>query len=251
MTYQPFEARVLPFLFYYVGLAIFSIIVTAKMAAKWKERKVQPPLLMAVAFGIFTAALVMLTMGLADSAMNGAYKELYRFSLPFGYALIVLADIVLFKFAIIIINRGQKAFNMIIVLGIVLAVVLFLPWNWWGVPAVDITDQVNIRIYSTLGLILYSYVIYITIARICRNAMVNVKDPVAHAGLSLMFWAMICMVLFFLMFVFDTVLVVALDHPGYSEFVYVAWIFAVLFYIFMYLSVVMPEGFVKRLRKQP
>ena len=58
-----------------------------------------------------------------------------------------------------------------------------------------------------------------------------------------------CKLGFFLMFVFDTILVVAIDHPGYSEFVYVAWVFAVLFYVLMYLSVVMPEGLVKRLRK--
>lgn len=249
MTYQPFEPRVLSFLVYYIGLAIFSTIVTAKMAVKWRERKVQPPLLMAVSFGIFTAALVMLAAGLADSAANGAYMELYRFSLPFGYCMIVAADIVLYKFAIVITSRGQKLFNMIIILGIVLVVVLFLPWNWWGVPAGDIGDQVSIRIYSTLALIAYSYAIYITIARVCRQAMADAKDPVAHGGLKLMSWAMMCMVLFFLMFVFDTILVVAIDHPGYSEFVYVAWVFAVLFYVLMYLSVVMPEGLVKRLRK--
>ncbi len=249
MTYQPFEVRVLPLLFYYIGLAIFSIVVTVKMALKWKARKVQPPLLMAIVFGVFTAALSMLTAGLADSAANWAYMELYRFSLPFGYSMIVIADIVLYKFAIVITGRGKKAFNMIIILGIVLAVVLFLPWNWWGVPAGDVGDQVNIRLYSTLGLIGYSYAIYFTIARVCRLAMAEAKDPVAHMGLRLMQWAMICLILFFLMFVFDTVLIVAFDHPGYSEFVYAAWVFAVVFYVLMYLSVVMPEGLVKRLRK--
>jgi hypothetical protein len=149
----------------------------------------------------------------------------------------------------VITNRGQKALGLIIALGIVLGVILFLPWNWWGVPAGDIGGQLNIRIYSTLGLIAYSYVVYFTIARVCRLAMADAKDPVAHAGLRLMFWSMICLVLFFLMFVFVTILIVAIAHPGYSEFVYAAWVFAVLFYVLMYLSVVMPEGFVKRLRK--
>jgi hypothetical protein len=240
---------VLPLLFYYIGLAIFSIVMTVKMALKWKARKVQPPLLMAIVFGVFTAALGMLTAGLADSAGNWAYMELYRFSLPFGYSMIVISDILLYKFAIVITGRGKNAFNIIIILGIVVAIVLFLPWNWWGVPAGDIGDQVSIRLYSMLGLIGYSYTIYFTIARVCHLAIADAKDPVAHTGLKLMWWAMICMVLFFLMFILDTILIVAIDHPGYSEFVYIAWVFAVVFYVLMYLSVVMPEGLVKRLRK--
>lgn len=249
MTYQPFEARVLPFLFYYIGLAILSIILMVKMVVKWKERKVQPPLLLGIVFGIFAAALIILAAGLADSAAREYYMELYRFSLPFGYSMIVITDVVLYKFAIVLTSRGQKAFNVIIALGIVLVVVLFLPWNWWGFPAADVEGQVSIRMYSTVALIAYSYIIYITIARVCRLAMADAKDPVARMGLKLMSWAMISMVFFFLMFVFDTILIMVIDHPGYSEFIYVAWIFAVLFYVLMYLSVAMPEGLVKRLRK--
>nr|MDO8088917.1 hypothetical protein [Candidatus Sigynarchaeum springense] len=249
MTYQPFEARVLPFLFYYMGLAIFNIVLTVKMVLKWKQRKVQPPLLMAIVFTIFTVALLMLAAGLADSALNRFYMDLYRFSLPFGYTMIVLADIVLYKFAIVITNRGRNALATIVILGIILAIVLFLPWNWWGYPEADIVNEVSIRLYSTLALIGYSYTIYITIASVCRHAMADAKDPVARTGLKLMFWAMICLVLFFLMFVFDTILIVAINHPGYSEFVYIAWVFAVLFHVLIYLSVVMPDWFMKRLRK--
>jgi len=39
------------------------------------------------------------------------------------------------------------------------------------------------------------------------------------------------------------------DHPGYSEFVYVAWIFAIIFYILSYLSLVMPKWLVKRIER--
>ncbi|NMC07167.1 MAG: hypothetical protein GYA24_18265 [Candidatus Lokiarchaeota archaeon] len=249
MTYESFEPRVFPLLIYYIGLAIFSVVLTLKMVAKWKERKVQPPLLMAFIFGIITAALAMMSAGLADAAATGYYMELYRFSLPFGYCMIVIMDIVLYKFAIVITNRGQRALVPVIIIGIVLGIILMLPWNWWGIPSQDIVGQLSIRLYSTLGLIAFSYTVYLTIARVCHLAMKDAKDPVAHAGLRLMFWSMICMVLFFLMLVLDTVLIVAFDHPGYSEFVYVAWIFALVFYVLMYLAVVMPEGFVKLLRK--
>nr|MDO8113643.1 hypothetical protein [Candidatus Sigynarchaeota archaeon] len=250
MTYTPFEPRVLVLMFYYIAIAVFSAVLTVKMHARWKERKVKPPLLLTIVFLVFTAAIVMLAIGLVDSAIATIYREIYRFSLPFGYSMIVVADIVLFMFAIDITGRGKKALNLVIVLGIVLFIILYLPWNWWGVPSTDYAGQLNIRLYSTLGLIAYSYIIYITIARICKLASAEAKTPVAKTGLSLMFWAMICLLLFFLMFVVDTILIVAFDDPGYSIFVYIAWAFAVAFYICMYLSVVMPDWLARRVAKK-
>jgi len=51
------------------------------------------------------------------------------------------------------------------------------------------------------------------------------------------------------MILFDNLLIVLYRHPGYSEFIYVAWIFAILFLILTYLSLVMPEWLVKRIKK--
>ena len=55
-------------------------------------------------------------------------------------------------------------FIPIIIAGVVVVILLFLPWNWWGIPPEDYVGLLNIRLYSTLSLVLYSYVIYILIA---------------------------------------------------------------------------------------
>ncbi|MHA1148831.1 MAG: hypothetical protein ACTSR8_11385 [Promethearchaeota archaeon] len=248
MTYQVFDIAVLPIFFYYLFLITFSSILTFKIYKKWKERKVLPPLYLTIVFALFTIALVVLTIGLAEAIATGYYKEIYQISLPLAYTMMIIADIFLFKFVSFITDKGKSLFIPLIAIGGVIIVVLFLPWNWWGVPAEDYTGKLNIRIYSTLALILYSYSIYISIAMISRKTMVQTQDKVVKMGFKLLFYSMVWMICFFLMFIFDTLLIIMVDHPGYSEFVYLAWIFAILFYICMYLSLVMPDWLVKRLK---
>ncbi|MFX1354929.1 MAG: hypothetical protein ACFFGP_13300 [Promethearchaeota archaeon] len=249
MTYTPFEIRVLPIFPYYIILSVFGILLTVKMYFKWRKRKVAPPLYLSITFTFFTLALIMLAVGLAEAIITGYYREVYRFSLPCAYSMVILADIFLYKFVSQITNKGKKLFIPLILVGIVIIILLFLPWNWWGVPPVDYEGQLNIRLYSTLSLVLYSYLIYIVIAITCRRAMKETEDKIALMGLKLLFYAMIAMILFFLMFIGDTLMIVLFDHPGYSIFVYIAWIFAIAFYILTYLSLVMPKWLVKKIKE--
>jgi hypothetical protein len=86
------------------------------------------------------------------------------------------------------------------------------------------------------------------IAITCRRIMKVTDDKIARTGLSLLFYAMLCMIFFFLMFIGDTVVITITDHPGYTEFVYVAWLFGIAFFILTYLSLVMPNWLVKRIK---
>lgn len=249
MTYTPFNNNILPIFFYYIGLIIFSVVMTVLMIKKWRERKVKPPLYLSIVFVLLTVALIALTIGLGEAITSGYFKEIYRVSLPLAYCMIIIADIFLFIFAEEITSKGKKAFVPLVIFGVVITVILFLPWNWWGVPPEDYVGQLNIRLYSTLSVILYSYIIYIFISVFCIKARKQTQDAKAKTGLTLLFLSMISMVAFFLMFVFDTLLITLTDHPGYSEFVYIAWIFAILFFVFIYLSLVMPKWLVDRIEK--
>ncbi len=249
MTYTPFELRVLPLFFYYIALSVLGIYMTLKMYNKWRDRKVNPPLYLSIVFLFLTIALLMLTIGLAEAVITGYYMEVYRFSLPFSYGMVIIADIFLFKFIIELVNKGKKGFIPIIILGIVIFIMLFLPWNWWGIPQEDYAGELSIRLYSTLSLVIYSYIIYILIARISLKAARATQDTTIKLGLKFLFYAMISMILFFLMFIGDTLMISLFHHPGYSEFVYIAWIFAILFFVFSYISLVMPKWVLKRIGK--
>ena len=220
------------------------------MIKKWKERKQIAPLYLSIVFAFLTSAIIILTIGLAEAAITGYYKEIYRFSLPLAYSMVVVADVFLFKFASYITDKGEKAFVPLIIVGAVLIVVIFLPWNWWGYPSVDYAGKLNIRLYTNIAFITFSYLIYITIALICYRTKKTTEDKIARAGLTLLFYSMISLIMYFLMILFDNIMIVIYGHPGYSEFIYIAWIFAIIFYILTYFSLVMPDWLVKRIKKE-
>ncbi|MFX1324756.1 MAG: hypothetical protein ACFE8N_07360 [Promethearchaeota archaeon] len=224
--------------------------MSIKMYKKWKERNVLPPLYLAIVFTFFSAALTMLGIGLAEAVITGEYREIYRFSLPFAYSMVTCADIFLFRFATHMTNRGKKAFPLIIVIGIILIVILFLPWNWWGVPSIDYEGMLNIRLYSTVGLVLFSLIIYSYIAMICQKAKRKVEDKVMYTGLRLLFFSMISLILLFIMLIGDTLLITLFNHPGYSEFTYIAWVFGIIFILLSYFSLIMPKWLVRRIEKK-
>ncbi|GAG76720.1 unnamed protein product [marine sediment metagenome] len=107
MTYTPFEARVLPIFFYYIFLSIFGILITIQMIKKWKERKQIAPLHLSIVFAFFTAAIIVLAIGLAEAAITGYYKEVYRLSLPLAYTMVVIGNIFLYLFASNITDKGK------------------------------------------------------------------------------------------------------------------------------------------------
>ena len=250
MTYTPFELRVLPILIYYIILSIFGVLVSIKMYFKWKERKVPPPLYLTLVLSFLSLALIVLSIGLAEAAITGFFKEVYRFSLPFGYTMVILADIFLFRFSSYLTNKGEKLFPIVISISIVLIIILFLPWNWWGVPAEYFVGEVNIRLFSTLGLVVYSYLIYGYIAFISRKAKAKVDNKVTYIGLTLLFYSIISLMLLFLMLIADTLMITFFNHPGYSEFTYIAWIFGIIFIILSYLSLIMPDWLVNWINKR-
>ncbi|MFX1281934.1 MAG: hypothetical protein ACFFA3_21475, partial [Promethearchaeota archaeon] len=84
--------------------------MSVKMYKKWKERNVLPPLYLALVFTFFSAALTMLGIGLSEAVITGEYREIYRFSLPFAYSMVIFADVFLFRFATHMTNKGRKAF---------------------------------------------------------------------------------------------------------------------------------------------
>lgn len=251
MTYIAFDIeRIFPIFILYLILSVFGTLVTIKMLMKWRERQVKAPLYLSLVFVFLTMALVMLAIGLAEGIITGYFKEVYRFSLPFAYSMVVLADIFLYIFVDDLTDRGRKGFIPFVLIGGVIVVLLFLPWNWWGIPAQDYEGELDIRIYSTSALVLYSYITYITLAIICYKTKQKAEDKVTRLGLTLLFYAMIAFIMFFVMLIGDTLMIVLYTHPGYSEFIYVAWIFAVLFIVLSYFSLVMPDWLVRMVKKE-
>jgi hypothetical protein len=242
--YDPFLPRVIPLIFYYLAIAVFGIFMSVKMGQKYRERKVRPPMFLAIVFVILTIAVFMLAAGLIEAWHDGYFGDLYRITLPFGYSAIIVADVVLLRFTNEILQKGNKLILAVLIIGLAIIVVLWLPMNFWGSSPGP--GQVSIRTYSTLALVAYSFIIYIDIISVAGRASHATEDHVMKHGLQLMVVAIFCMIGFFVMLIIDTLLIITNINPaGYSIFVYFAWVFAIVFYISMYLGLVMPPWFKK------
>jgi len=102
----------MPIFFYYIGLIVFSLVMTFLMIKKWRERKVKSPLYLSIVFLLLTVALMTLTIGLGEAILTGFFKEIYRISLPIAYSMIIIADIFLFVFAEEITSKGKKLLHL-------------------------------------------------------------------------------------------------------------------------------------------
>ncbi len=250
MAYDSFEPRIFPLFIYYIFLSVFALIFTILMFRKWRERKAPPALHITIVYGFLVSGLILLVIGMAEAIITGYFKEIYRFTLPAAQCCVVFADIFLFIFASKITDKGQKLYVPLILIGIVLTIMMFLPWNWWGHPAVNYEGQLNIRLYTSLFFVVYSVSIYLEIAVISLKAKKQAKDLTSRAGLSLLLYSVISMIFFFIFILADNLLIVFFDHPGYSEFIYIAWFFALLFSIFSYFSFAMPNSLKKWIEKK-
>lgn len=249
MSYQPFTERMIPLYIIYIVLIIISSLSAFLMYIKWKKRRVPPPLYLTIAYIINTAIFTVLFLGLNEALITGYCMEIYKFSLPFAYSAVLYYNLCFYKFAEYIMKKGGKLFYPFLALSIVITIFLFLPWNWWGVPTPEIGTP-DIRLYTTMSVVLFSYLVYFYIAYMCQKLKKDTDDKIAKYGLKFLFYTMICLILFFFFMIMDTVMVVAFDHPGYSEFTYIAWAFLGVGIVTSYLSLVMPGWLVNWITKK-
>lgn len=247
MSYTPIHPGVIPLLIIYFLLIAFGSYIIKNMYNKWQERNNQLPLYLGLVFLALITALIFLAIGLVETIITGLFKEIYRITFPLAYVSVVIADILLFKFTNEITNRSGRTLYLITIIGISIIILLLLPWNWWGVPQEDYIGQLNIRIFSTIIFTLYSVIIYFSIAIISLKARRKAEEKKTKFGFLLYALSVLFMVAFFGMNIIENVLIVFFNHPGYSIFIYIGWVFAFFFIILSYLSLVMPKWLTKRL----
>lgn len=249
MTYTPYSPDVFPIFIYYIILIVLSVIVTIMMFRKYIERKTKATLYMSLAYLASTIALIMVTIGLAEAIITLFFKEIYRFTFPFGYALLTGAGMFLLFCAREVTESSKFKYSSIvlILIGFIVIILLFLPTNWWGVPQKDYQDELNTRLVVTIILVLYNLIIYGVMARMYYRAKRKTSDPVASFGFKLLFYSMICPMIFLLFVIIDTAFIIFANHPGYTIFMYIAWFFLMAFFLLSYLALIMPKWVKKRI----
>ena len=251
MSYSPYVPEVFPIFIYYIILIILSTIVSIMMIKKYFDRKTKATLYMSFIYVTGTIILFIITFGLAEAIITSYFKEFYRLSLPIGYALLCGTGMFLLIFAGEVTERSKFNISTIvlIIIGIIVIILLFLPTNWWGVPRAEYEGKLNTRFLVTIILVFYNAFIYIFMARIYFRAKHKTDDPVANFGFKLLYYSMICPIIFLIFVVLDTLFITFFSHPGYTLFMYIAWFFLMAFFVLSYLALIMPKWVEKRIKK--
>jgi hypothetical protein len=238
----------------YIFCLIGSWFITILMLRRWNERKTDSIKWLSIAFITFSAVVTIILIGYLEMYISGWKKEIYKFSLAAAYSGIMLGNCFLIKFSRSIFEKkeNQKVAWRYIAGSLIIAVIMALPYNYYGVPTSQIPVELTFfRTISSGLMMLFSWITYTRIYKEAQRISKIVEDRWASAGLKLIAYSQICMMLMFVFFLIDTILfTVVAEINGYTVFVYMGWGVIVFFFLFSYLGLIMPNWFKHYLEKR-
>lgn len=232
---------------------IFSFIIALLIFFKWKERKTIATLYLALALFSISAAVFVAFIGLAGWFLTWTSSILpvnspvfYPISLPLGYSFVLVYDAFLFLFTIhIFLDEDEKKVIPVIIPGIFVAVLIWLPSNYWGVDP-SIFDPPSTRSLSMGIFMLYNVIIYIILAFYAFREAKKSEQREYQVGFKAIAWGQITNILIFVFFLFDAIIVVLNPgSPGFSIFIYLGWICALIAVFLFYIGFILPDWFRK------
>ncbi|MHA1379524.1 MAG: hypothetical protein ACTSRG_14215 [Candidatus Helarchaeota archaeon] len=236
---------------------IFSFLIALIIVFKWRERRTIATLYLALALfsisgAVFVAFLGLFSWFLVWSSAIIPYVNspvIYPISLPFAYSFVIIYDIFLFLFTIhIFLDKNEKKIIPVIIIGIFVATLLWLPTNNWGLDTTPM-DPPSTRTISMLIYMLYNVVIYIILAFSAFRESKKTDQKEYQVGFQAIALGQIANILIFVFFLFDSVLlIINPNSPGFSIFIYLGWICALVAVFLFYIGFILPSWFRNRIK---
>lgn len=245
MAYEPIDPGSEGVLGIYIVLVIFSFIMSGLMLKKWRERETKPTQLMFVMFSILTVAIIVIMAGMIELVIAREKRELYMFSLAAGYTLMMVSHLVMINFAKIIFNIEETWTKIYSIIAVITAVLVALPLNGYGKPNEEVSVSWFRPVTSVL-MVVFSIIVYSQVAKVAFDNSKKAEAALPKAGFKWIGFSQLCMIGFFVFLMLDVVWFTISGGGGYTAFVYFAWIFAGLFFLFCYMGLIMPDWLKKR-----
>ncbi len=249
MAYDKIEPSAKPIIIIYIIMLIAVAIMTILLYRKWKERKTPIAKHLTIAFLIYFVITSVLTWGLGDALITGEKRIIYQISLGFGYAASVIASNFILLFIADLINMNHKKLKKFYVISIILAILLLLPNNYYGVTVVDPVIP-EIRLYTSAAMLLYLMGIYGWIAILMLYEVRRIDESYAKIGFAFIACAQIAYILSMLFFLSDVVVFTTTGGEGNTFFVYLADLSLLLWFIFNYLGLILPAKLKKKAEEE-
>lgn len=246
MSYEQMNPGAQYAIYVFIFMVPFSIIMTILMFLRWKQRKTNPTKMMLAGFFFITVSIFALFLGYLQMYLTGYKMELYRITLAVAYTTLMIANLFLMLFAKDIFSIEMKYVRKYIIVNIIIAILVALPYNYYGVPSDEI-PSFTIRPYTSVLLVLFSIFSYSKIAHASFSNSKKMEVSFAKIGFKLIGYSQISLVIFFSFLMLDTIwFTYIVKEGGFSIFYYFAWLMAAIFFITCYLGVIMPRWFKKQ-----
>ena len=241
-------------------VTFLSIILIAFIIfRKWRERKTIATLYLLIAlfsiafaaFMAFTGLMSWLVSWIANDFAPTLSPAYYPLSLPLGYTLVIVYDIFIVLFAIqIFMDKNTKKVIPFVISGVVIAALLFLPTNYWGVDP-EVTDPASTRILILGIFLLYNAITCILLTYYALKEAGRTENKLHQRGFQAIAFGFITNLLVFVFFLIDSILIMLNPgSPGYSIFISLGWVCAFITAFMFYLGYILPNWFRNRIEKQ-
>jgi phage-related holin len=244
--YDPIDEAARPLLPVYLIIASFAIFITVQLIIKWRERRTEATKWLSLAFSMYSFLIIVITIGFLEMYITGYKMEIYRFSLAAGYSGLMIANCFLIRFAVFIFGKEEKQglAKFYIAVSLVIAVLVALPLNYYGIPdAIIPPEHRNYRMIFSGLMMLFSVFTYSRIFREAMRVSHKIDDRWAATGMKMIALSQISLIGFFVCTLLDTLTFTFTDSNGYTIFIYFAWVLTGLFLFFSYLGLIMPPWF--------
>lgn len=245
-AYAPIEPEAFPMLPTYIILTLFVWFMTILAFRRWFQRRMKTPLLLFLTFLSYSVCILVLTLGFAEAIITTEKRELYRFSLAFGYAGIMCANCILLLFSAELFSVQKQFIKKYLIISLIIAFFVALPINYYGYLDAEINKTLYIRPYTSAAMMFFSVFTYAKIYTQAKRIQLLVDEKVAKAGFNFIAISQVCMMLLFIFLFADTVLFALTDLKGYTIFTYLGWLCAGAFMLFSYFGLIMPPFLRKR-----
>ena len=149
----------------------------------------------------------------------------------------MIGNLFLLFFGFELFGHRKKIAYFFIFCTVTVLILINLNSNWYGVPHYEYAGQFSLRFYSSLSMTILAMTIYVYLIR--RIKSLQIEKELVKIGYNLIIWSLVAFFLFWVCMTCDAVYI-NIVGGNYSLFTFVAWIFALLFWILSYCGLTMP-----------
>ncbi len=244
MTYTPFNPDTIHFLPTQIIITVVLWFITYKIARKVQEKRQKEEntdlaVQLRNTFIVMALTITLVASGFLSAVILGEFREYYRFSLPAGYALLIVANLLFYYFSL---NLYELNKNRLIIVGFAFLVVLILvllPCNYYGVPSELYDPGTSCRFISNVALVGASFIVYSDIAWRAFRIAKRAKERLPTTSFTLIGLSACFLILFLIMLTIDALLI-DMGSDGYTAFLHVGYLSIIGFAVSSYAGLLMP-----------